>query len=222
MAPAALGFGNKTLTQRPTYLYRHYGVDDALLYVGIAYDVPTRLRGHHHRASPWFPLVTQVLVQQFPTRLEAAEAETIAILLEGPLYNEHISRRIPKDAVRPLRPSSLRPIGQPRIWCWDHGAVKLISVADAADERFSEQDDGADQANLQANVQEIREFVREMIAPLAAELDRESKRADDAVAADRIAVREVATLCAELDRRRDWSLWRRLRWALLGEGRGAA
>jgi hypothetical protein len=44
--------------------------------------------------------------------------------------------------------------------------------------------------------------------------DDERRRADDAVAAERIAAREAAQLLGEIDRRLEWSLWRRLRWAL--------
>jgi len=39
----------------------------------------------------------------------------------------------------------------------------------------------------------------------------------DAVGAERIAAGEAAGLRAELDRRRQWRLWRRLRWALRGD-----
>jgi hypothetical protein len=49
------------------------------------------------------------------------------------------------------------------------------------------------------------------------QLEHERRRADDAVAAERIAAGEAAALRAELDRRRDWGLLRRLRWALRGE-----
>jgi hypothetical protein len=39
----------------------------------------------------------------------------------------------------------------------------------------------------------------------------------DAVGAERIAAGEAAALRAELDRRREWKLLRRLRWALRGD-----
>jgi hypothetical protein len=39
----------------------------------------------------------------------------------------------------------------------------------------------------------------------------------DAVGAERIAAGEASALRAELDRRRQWRLWRRLRWALRGD-----
>ena len=65
---------------------------------------------------------------------------------------------------------------------------------------------GADQPNRQA--------IEMAITALSTQLDHERRRADDAVAAERIAAREATALRAELDRRRDWSLWRRLCWAL--------
>jgi hypothetical protein len=44
--------------------------------------------------------------------------------------------------------------------------------------------------------------------------ERADRCASDAVAAERIAAREAAALRGEIDRRREWSLWRWLRWAL--------
>jgi hypothetical protein len=70
----------------------------------------------------------------------------------------------------------------------------------------------------------VREAMESVVAPLAKQLehetqraDHERSRADDAVAAERIAAGEASALRAELDRRRDWGLVRRLRWALRGD-----
>jgi hypothetical protein len=66
---------------------------------------------------------------------------------------------------------------------------------------------------------------------LRAQLEREHGRVDqaerrigeltaslaDAVGAERIAAGEAAALRAQLDRRREWRLFRRLRWALRGD-----
>jgi hypothetical protein len=41
----------------------------------------------------------------------------------------------------------------------------------------------------------------------------------DAISAERIAAAEATGLRAELDRRREWKVLRRLRWALRGERR---
>ena len=48
-------------------------------------------------------------------------------------------------------------------------------------------------------------------------LEEARARIADAVAAERIAAGEAAALRTELDRRRDWKLLRRLRWALRGD-----
>jgi len=70
---------------------------------------------------------------------------------------------------------------------------------------------GRDQANV---LLIISETVRQLVEPLSAQLEHERRRADAAVAAERIAAREAAALRAELDQRREWPLLRRLRWAL--------
>jgi hypothetical protein len=78
------------------------------------------------------------------------------------------------------------------------------------------------------------------ISTLSAQLERERSRVDraerlldeererggkleaslsDAIGAERIAAGEACALRAELDRRREWKLLRRLRWALRGDRR---
>jgi hypothetical protein len=56
-----------------------------------------------------------------------------------------------------------------------------------------------------------------VVTPLIAMLEQERSRANDAIAAERIAAGEAAGLRAELDRRREWRLLRRLKWALRGD-----
>jgi len=77
-------------------------------------------------------------------------------------------------------------------------------------------------------VESAVEELRATIADLRQRLDHERDRADrvqsrveelhtalaDAVAAERIAAGEASALRGQADRRREWSLWRRLRWAL--------
>lgn len=88
---------------------------------------------------------------------------------------------------------------------------------------------GLDQA-VEQNVQ----GVELAISALTAQLERERSRVDraerlldeerarfqaafaDAIGAERIAAGEASALRAELDRRREWKLLRRLRWALRG------
>jgi|SRR5580704_11401740 hypothetical protein len=65
----------------------------------------------------------------------------------------------------------------------------------------------------------VRETMESLVTPLVALVERERTRADDAVAAERIAAGAAAALRAELDRRREWRLFRRLCWALRGDRR---
>lgn len=69
-----------------THLYRHWGEDGELLYVGIS--MSTLMRLSQHRAdSEWFPEIAKVTIERFSTRAEALEAERKAIQTEGPRYN---------------------------------------------------------------------------------------------------------------------------------------
>lgn len=69
-----------------TALYRLYGADDTLLYVGIAIDPDARWR-QHEREKHWWPLVARNTVAWFEKRLEALDAEAEAIRGEKPTYN---------------------------------------------------------------------------------------------------------------------------------------
>jgi hypothetical protein len=71
----------------------------------------------------------------------------------------------------------------------------------------------------------IREAIREVTGPLAMALAdslaaerRAREQAAEAIAAEAIARTEAAGLCAELERRGQWGLMRRLRWALFRRG----
>ena len=80
-------------------------------------------------------------------------------------------------------------------------------------------------------VPRIIEALKGAVDTLRAQLKREHNRADraeqriddleatiaDAIGAERIAAGEAAALRAELNRRREWRLLRRLRWALRGD-----
>jgi predicted GIY-YIG superfamily endonuclease len=70
----------------PTALYRLYGHDSELLYVGIT-EAPARRMAHHADTQPWWPEVVRKTMAWYPTRSEADEAETAAIDAEKPKYN---------------------------------------------------------------------------------------------------------------------------------------
>lgn len=67
-------------------LYRHWNVDDQLLYVGISGTSLKRFV-QHNSTSEWASQVVKITIERFPTRLEAQIAEVEAILAEKPLHN---------------------------------------------------------------------------------------------------------------------------------------
>lgn len=68
-----------------TALYRLYGNDQQLLYVGISQD-PAR-RFTDHTSKPWWPAVTQQEITWYSTHSEARAAEVEAIKSEKPIHN---------------------------------------------------------------------------------------------------------------------------------------
>ena len=74
-------------------LYRFFDEHDALLYIGLTVNLPTRLRDHQ-RGKAWWRAVARMTVQRYPTREAVVEAERLAIIAEKPLHNvQHNSSR---------------------------------------------------------------------------------------------------------------------------------
>lgn len=71
----------------PTALYRLFGEDDALLYVGVAKTFGPRWHQHAH-SQPWWHEVRRQSVDWYPSREEAETAERAAIKAERPKYNK--------------------------------------------------------------------------------------------------------------------------------------
>lgn len=69
-----------------TALYRHFGEDGSLLYVGISVCPVTRF-GQHKERSAWFGTIKRVEVEWFETRALALSAKTEAIRSEAPSWN---------------------------------------------------------------------------------------------------------------------------------------
>lgn len=69
-----------------TALYRFFGADDRLLYVGITGRLGQRWEAHV-RQKPWWPKVRRQTTEWYDSRNAAAAAEKRAIQDEGPLYN---------------------------------------------------------------------------------------------------------------------------------------
>lgn len=90
-------------------LYRFYGHDDALLYVGITASLPGRL-ARHRGDKPWWSEVARISVEHFPDRQSVLRAETGAIRTERPRYNKqqntqtatHRRRAVDTDFCPPL------------------------------------------------------------------------------------------------------------------------
>lgn len=70
-----------------TAVYRCFDSEDRLLYVGCSDDVRRRLWKHSSSGAVWFPDMVRHEVEEFPTRAEALQQETLACQVEGPLYN---------------------------------------------------------------------------------------------------------------------------------------
>ena len=77
-------------------LYRHFGQDDVLLYVGIAANALGR-QGQHKDKS-WAPFVTRIEIATYPSKLLARKAESWAIATEAPLFNKQQATGLPSNA----------------------------------------------------------------------------------------------------------------------------
>lgn len=71
---------------RRTTLYRFFGADRRLLYIGITSLGPNRW-AEHERHREWWDQVASSTVQQFDSREDAHAAEVAAIRDEEPPYN---------------------------------------------------------------------------------------------------------------------------------------
>lgn len=67
-------------------LYRHFGNQGELLYVGVSLNTLGRLAQHKCTAI-WFKEIKKVEIEQFENREDALKAEQCAILKEHPIYN---------------------------------------------------------------------------------------------------------------------------------------
>lgn len=74
------------LEDRPHFLYRWWGPNDRLLYVGITNDLERRT-GEHAAEKPWIAEAVGATVETFPSRSAALAAEERAIFSENPVYN---------------------------------------------------------------------------------------------------------------------------------------
>lgn len=85
---------SRVQTGAPTVLYRFFGFDDSLLYVGITHRLNERL-SEHKRAKPWAE-VARITLEHFDSREAALFAEGEAIRSELPAWNVVHSHRHPQ------------------------------------------------------------------------------------------------------------------------------
>jgi predicted GIY-YIG superfamily endonuclease len=70
----------------PHWVYRQWGFDGRLLYIGATADPETR--GHQHTlGTAWYHEIERVELTQYPTGPAAYAAEKLAIRTESPKYN---------------------------------------------------------------------------------------------------------------------------------------
>ncbi len=85
MNPTKILFPIKTKKSEETTLYRHYDVDNNLLYVGISLSWQKRLK--EHKVSSWYKKISNVTLEHHESREKAMYYEREAIKKEKPLYN---------------------------------------------------------------------------------------------------------------------------------------
>ena len=71
---------------KPTALYRLFGKDDRLLYVGIAVNPDKRIANHRNN-KPWWPEVTRHTIDWLGDWESALKREAEAIHAERPVHN---------------------------------------------------------------------------------------------------------------------------------------
>ena len=92
-----------------------FAADGELLYVGIAKSFYTRWM-QHAGSKPWWPEVQRMTIDWHPTRMEAEDAESAAILAEQPKYN---AQQKDKPDVRHKEQEPRGPLPEPTAdWTW--------------------------------------------------------------------------------------------------------
>ncbi|MFH8531579.1 GIY-YIG nuclease family protein [Streptomyces tendae] len=70
-----------------TVLYRFYGANKQLLYIGVTGQPRERWPAHRRKAA-WWSLAAYVAVEIHPTEWQALNAERAAIKTENPQFNK--------------------------------------------------------------------------------------------------------------------------------------
>lgn len=70
----------------PHFVYSLYNSSDDVIYIGVTGSVAHRMN-NHAAAKPWWPEVSRMGVEQFPSREAAESAEKCGIVSAQPRYN---------------------------------------------------------------------------------------------------------------------------------------
>jgi predicted GIY-YIG superfamily endonuclease len=121
-----------------TALYRFFGPDGELLYVGITKNPSVRFADHSRTyAMSWWPRAVALTVEWHPTRTAAGRAERAAIRAEEPLHNiQHtarnrvpIAQRISNEAVTLKRGDALLAVLKRHFHDRPFTAADVVNVA---------------------------------------------------------------------------------------------
>lgn len=85
-------------------LYRIFGADGSLLYVGATMNPASRLQTHA-KLQPWWEEASTIKLEHFASYEALIEAESEAIRTENPKYNQ-IHSKIPTWTRKPRGPQS--------------------------------------------------------------------------------------------------------------------
>lgn len=113
-----------TPLHNPTTLYRLYGPNDELLYIGVGGN-PGRRFQEHRGDKPWWGEVARTTLEHFPTRQAALAAEAKAIRTLSPRYNiQHNRIAAGRPSQRRLEPPAptlspdIGPYPSTAPWVW--------------------------------------------------------------------------------------------------------
>jgi predicted GIY-YIG superfamily endonuclease len=81
-----MGWVSPVPETRKVAVYRLFGANGELLYIGSTWD-PKRRLTQHKSLKPWWPEVARSEVAWKENRQAAEEAEKLAVALEQPRYN---------------------------------------------------------------------------------------------------------------------------------------
>lgn len=125
------------------FVYRCYGTDDVLLYVGATTNVAQRMQYHRtNKEAEWSDQVTRVAVAEYLEHAAALAAERYAIRTEQPLYNirstprgsklgtHHDPRRI-TEAGRELLKATILAERIQRFCLFDHEAQMFLPATES-------------------------------------------------------------------------------------------